>query len=301
MKRKVIQIAGSTHLISLPKAWIKGLGIKKGDEMDIEEQGNKIVVSTEKSGVPKKVTISPDTLGRFHPNYLSAAYHIGYEDVQIIYDDEATLQKVQDRIGNCIGYEIVNQGDNFCNIKSISQVSMNEFDQILRKVFLLLLTMGDNIVEVLKDKKYSRLKEVRVLEVTNNKLTDFCKRVLNVRGYKDHNKLTIIYTIVMYLEQVADEYRDICDALMNRKTKLPPQMLTDFKEVGQLFKDFYESFYKFEKSKIESVFMKAQPLRQKLLNKMMKAGPEERLVLHSLSNIVSQVYEMATANLTLHL
>ncbi len=285
----------------MPKAWINRVGIKKGDEMDVEEQGNKLIVSTERSSVPQKVTLSSDTLGKFHPNYLSAAYHMGYEDVDVIYDDETTLSKVQDRISNCIGYEIVNQGDNFCNIKSISQVSMNEFDQILRKVFLLLVTMGDNIVEILKEKKYSKLKEVRILEVTNNKLTDFCKRVLNVRGYKDHNKLTIIYTIVMYLEQVADEYRDVCDALMNRKMNLPPHIITDFKDVGVLFKEFYASFYKFEKSKIESVFMNAQPMRERLLAKMLKAGPEERLVLHSLSNVISQIYEMATANLALNL
>lgn len=301
MKRKVIQIAGSTSLISLPKPWIIKMGIKKGDELDLEEQGNKMVVSTEKSNAPKTLTISPDKFGKFHKNYLSAAYHIGFEDIEIIYDDATTLKKVQERLVNCIGYEIVNQGDNFCNIKSISQVSLTEFNQILRKVFLLIMTMGDNIVEVIKEKKYSKLDEVKILEVTNNKLTDFCKRVLNVSGYNDYSKLTVLYTIVMYLEQVADEYRDICDALMDRKTKVSPKLISEFNEVLLLFNEFYESFYKFERGKIEQVFSKAQPFRDKLLLRIKSAEPDERIVLHSLSNVVSQIYEMATANLSLNM
>ncbi len=301
MKRKIIQIAGSTHLISLPKPWVVRRGIKKGDEMDLEEQGSKIIITAETNGAPTKIRISPEKFGKFHPNYLSAAYHMGYEDVEILYDDTETLEKIYERISNCIGFEIVNQGDNFCRIKTISHVSLSEFDQILRKVFLLLITMGDNIIDVLDQGKYAKLKEVRILEVTNNKLTDFCKRVLNVRGYKDYNKLTLIYSIVMYLEQVADEYRDVCDVLMTRKTKISPHVLAEFKEVNRFFKEFYESFYKFENNKIEAVFDKAKPFRERLYLRMQKAGPDERLVLHSLLNVVSQVYEMATANLALNM
>ncbi len=297
MKRKVIQIAGSTHLVSLPKDWVKRVGVKKGEEVDVEEQGSKVIISTEKSNAPSAITLSHERFGKFHPNFLSAAYHMGYEDVEVIYDDETTLAKVQERLSNCIGYEILNQGDNFCRIKSISQVSLTEFDQMLRKVFLLLMTMGNNMLEVLEEGKYPKLKEVMILEVTNNKLTDFCKRVLNVRGYKEHNKLTIIYVMITHLEMIADEYRDICEAMMDKKTKLSPGILEDVKDVNIMFNDLYDSFYKFEKTKIESVFKKAKPLRTRLLEKLLKAKPEERIVLHSLANIVSEVYEMATENL----
>ena len=69
----------------------------------------------------------------------------------------------------------------------------------------------------------------------------------------------------------------------------------------ELFKEFYESFYKFEKGKIEHVFSRAEPLRSKIVQKMAKAGPDERMVLHSLGNVVGEVYEMATANLELNI
>ncbi len=301
MKRKVIQIAGSTHLVSLPKDWINRKGVKKGDEVEIEEQGSKLMIITERSGAPKSIRITPEKFGRFVPHQLSAAYHLGYDDVEIVYSDSSTLEDVQKRLGNCIGYEIVNQGDNFCRIKTISHVSLDEFDQILRKTFLLLMSMGKNIIEVLERNEYQKLKETMVLEVTNNKLTDFCKRVLNVRGYKDHNKLTTVYTIATYLENMADEYRWICEHLAKKKGKLNPKVLADFRDVNDLFSKFYASFYKFSGDKSEAVFSRVEPLRKRVLDRMTRSKGEDILVLHSLINVLSIIYEMENANLEMNM
>ena len=261
-----------------------------------------MVISTEeRKSHPQSITLSPEKLGKFYPHQLSAAYHMGYEDVEIRYTDKSTLGQVQERLANCIGYEIVDQGDNFCRIKTISHVSLDEFDQILRKVFLLLLSMGKNIVEILEKKEYARLSEVKVLEVTNNKLTDFCKRVLNVRGYKQFSKLTTIYTIAMYLEMVADQYRDICDCLVKKKGKLNPKIISDFKEVNDLFNAFYKSFYKFSAENVNQVVEQVQPLRRRLIERMSKATGEDILVLHALSNVVEMIYEMENANIELNI
>ena len=58
MKRKVIQIANSTQLISLPRKWSLQFGIKKGDELEVEEKGSQIIVSTEKGVKNKKIKIT---------------------------------------------------------------------------------------------------------------------------------------------------------------------------------------------------------------------------------------------------
>jgi phosphate uptake regulator len=301
VKRKIIQIAGSTCLVSLPREWIQRQGIKKGDEVEIDEQGSKVVVSTESHSAPQKMIISPDKFGRFYPHQLSAAYHLGFEDVEIVYSDKKTLSQVQDRITNCIGYEIVDQGDNFCRIKSISHASMDEFDQILRKIFLLLLSMGKNISDLLDKKEYSKLAEVKVLEVTNNKLTDFCKRVLNIQGYKEFNKLTTMYTIVTYLEMMADEYRDVCDHLSASKGRLSNDLLVDFKEVNEVFSLFYQSFYKFSGDNVEKVFEKGRPLKRRVVDKMSKTKGDDVIVLHAIGNIMTIIYELENANIEMNM
>ena len=47
MKRSVIQIANSTQLISLPRKWSLKFNIQKGDELEVEEEGNKLLSKTE--------------------------------------------------------------------------------------------------------------------------------------------------------------------------------------------------------------------------------------------------------------
>jgi len=301
LKRKVIQIAGSTCLVSLPKAWITKHNVKKGAELEVQEQGNKILISTEQSQSLPKLIIDQARFGKFHPNYLSAAYHMGFDDVEISFSDPKELEAIQERINACIGYEIVNQTSTVCSIKSVSEVSIDEFNQMLRKVFLLLINMGENSMELLSKGDFARLSEVTVLENTNNKLTDFCKRVLNKKGYSEHNKLTTIYAICMYLERVADEYRDICKALVDKKDKISPAVLNDFKEVNQIFADFYSYFYTSDRAKLERIFFSAPQMRNKLLEKMSKAKPADMIVLHASSNILNEVYEMSTATVELHI
>ncbi len=55
MKRKIIQIADSTQLVSLPRKWCKRLNLRKGDEIDIQEKVNPLIVSTQGNREGEKV------------------------------------------------------------------------------------------------------------------------------------------------------------------------------------------------------------------------------------------------------
>ena len=64
MKRKVIQIANSTQLISLPREWAKKYNIKKGDELEIEAKGNKLEICCEKDIELENISINISGLDR---------------------------------------------------------------------------------------------------------------------------------------------------------------------------------------------------------------------------------------------
>ena len=64
IKRKVIQIANSTQLISLPRKWSQQYGINKGDEVNVDEQRSKIIISIEKAAELKSVEIDVTGLDR---------------------------------------------------------------------------------------------------------------------------------------------------------------------------------------------------------------------------------------------
>ena len=64
MKRKVIQLAGKTSVISLPSKWVQQQGIKKGDELEIKEEGSKIIVSSEKGSILQNIQVDLSDLDR---------------------------------------------------------------------------------------------------------------------------------------------------------------------------------------------------------------------------------------------
>ena len=48
MKRSVIQLAGKTLLVSLPSKWARNCGVRKGEDIEVEERGKSLVITTEK-------------------------------------------------------------------------------------------------------------------------------------------------------------------------------------------------------------------------------------------------------------
>ena len=130
MKRKVIQIAGSTQLVSLPRAWALAHNVKKGDELEVDPQGDKVVVSIDKAVEKfKKTEIDVTDLGPIVQRVLHALYKRGYDEVLVKYASPELLQKVEEMLhDSTIGYEIVEQKQDHCVIKAITGEIGKEFD-----------------------------------------------------------------------------------------------------------------------------------------------------------------------------
>ena len=87
MERKVIQQGPATLSVSLPSKWVQRFNVKKGDNVFVNDQGNKLEISKSSINAEKKtITIKTDEtydcsiIGR----ELSAAYVAGYDEVEII-------------------------------------------------------------------------------------------------------------------------------------------------------------------------------------------------------------------------
>ena len=72
MKRKVIQIAGSTQLVSLPRKWAKEHNVRKGDEVDVQENGNTVIVTVGNLNMVEKAEIDITNLKTMIPRYIHA-------------------------------------------------------------------------------------------------------------------------------------------------------------------------------------------------------------------------------------
>ena len=297
MKRKVIQIADSTQLISLPRKWAVQHGIKKGDELEIQEDGNKILVSTEKGFEVHKVEINTDGLDILIPRFIHALYKKGVDEIRLTFNSKEDMQSIQNALGKeAVGFEITNQGNNFVEIKHVSG-ELADFDPILKRTFLLLLSMSEQTLEALKTNNWGVLPNIAFLEEANNRFTTACRRLLNKKGNASYTLIGPIYYILEDMENLADQYKYLCNHLfeLNKKIKgnksVSKNVIGYFDKVDRILKEFYDIFYKFDKNKLVDIAKKRKELVKELYavlensNKVM-----DRIVVHYLISITQKIF-----------
>lgn len=306
MRRKVIQIANSTQLISLPRKWAQKYGIKKGDELDIDEQGNKIII---RAGDPqpssKHIQLDFTQLAPLLKRALHALYKVGYDGVVLKYNNPELINEIQQNMRDeTLGYEIIEQKPNSCTIRTVAGGVESEFDAMLRRTFLMLKSMFESIVDVMNKEDFTQVESIVSLEVANNKYTGFCRRIINKRGLKEPEESHIVYCIIEELEKIADECKYLCQYLAKVKAekrigKIPKRVKTLYSEILELYNDCYNLYYSFDTKKSLDTFAR----RKKLVNQIHELFEDKTInhkLAHHLLTITQKISNILSFELELH-
>lgn len=288
MKRKLIQMAGKTLVVSLPSEWVKTYGLKKGEEIDVDKQGKTLIINAGKSyKTEEEIIINIPIQEEFLERMVHLNYILGYDTLKLNFEDTQIIKKIKKAIKNLLGFEIIQESQNSCIIKSVATETDKEFDNVLRRVFFSLISIGKESYELIKNQKYDELKEeVTNFEETNDKLTFFCERLLNKKSYKEIQKTTIIYCFVWTLEHIADEYSYIAEFLANnKKIKLNKEITRVYIDINNLIEDIHRLFYKNTPKELKNYREKIVMVKENALVVLAKTNTKEKQVLHHLINI----------------
>ena len=165
----------------------------------------------------------------------------------------------------------------------------------------MLISMANDSLDAIEKQEFSRLKEIREMEATNKKLTDFCRRILTKTGYKDNKKTTIMYSLVHDIEKIADDYKHICDYFYENKKTVGSDVLKIYKAVNDYLGIFYELFYKFDMKKNERMFDEGKAIIKEAYELFRKKSAEEQILLHHLINLTTKIYELTLPFLQLNI
>ncbi len=296
MRRKVARIGPATLMISLPSKWAKRYGIKKGDELEIKDNGKSIVVSVDQSKNIEKTSIDISNLDeRVIKWTLSALHKSGYDEIEVNYAKKEAAKIVQEMVRNVLmGFAIVDQTDKKIVLRSVAQDISSEFDAALRRAFLVTLSLGENSLELIKNNKFDELDGLINLEQTNNQLTNFCERILNKYGAENERLKSFWYVIVWNLEKVCDEYKYICNLSFSKN--LSKEILDYYAEVNSLLKEYYELFYNFNLNKVTEFEIKARGLQ----TKGMGLAKNNHELVYRLHRIASNLREFLSSTIALN-
>ncbi len=306
MKRKVIQIGDSTQLISLPRSWAKKFNINKGDELDVLDEQNRLVITTTTEINPETVELDISNLGLMIPRCVHALYKRGVDEIKFTFEEPSIIQSLQESLGKeAVGFEIIDQGKNYCVVRYVSG-QFEDFEPILRRTFLLLLSMAEEIVLCIERKDYNHLPNIALMEQTNNRFTTVCRRYLNRKATLHPTKIGASYYLIEDIENLADEYKYLCTYLYGKnkehELKIDTKTVELLKMVNNLLREFYEIFYKFDRQKLIMIANQRKKQIPILLSALENAqSKHEKIILHHILIIIQKIFNFLGPYLVMEL
>lgn len=297
MRRKVIQIAESTQLISLPRRWALKYGVKKAQELEVEEQGNKLVISTTTEGESKKGVLDLRDQPKLKRRTVCAAYLRGYDELEVLYSKPEYIQIIQSIIPEFTGYDIVKQDKNSCVIKQISKPTAEEFENVFNRLFLLLHDTLQMMTDGLKKNDLEQLKGIQFREVNINKYSNFCRRLVNKGGYSAPEINSSIYFILMSIEFLGDECKDLTRYLIEEK-KFDKELVPILEEMSILYENMYLAFKTRSRMKCAENALVYDNLHSHV-ETMFRKAKADHIVYHYVSRIIQIIVQMQEAVLLL--
>jgi len=301
MKRKVVQHGPSTLIISLPSNWIKKNEINKGDELEVKEEGKTLVVS--KEFILEDNSITKD-VSNFDPllvnSFLVRAYQKGYDKINLIHNNLEVLKKIQTKTLELIGYEIIEQNNKSCLIQSISSHIELDFDNSLRKAFIITKQMLEIAIKAYKEKDNSTLEGLQIMDLEVNRFCNFCLRQINKEQYigtEQAQQSHTLYYLIEILEELGDVFKRMANYLAVSKKK-NQDIINLMQLLFEQYEAAYSYFYKSTSDKANQAYRTSVMLDEEI-TKMLdtKLITSEILVVYAIMDGVHIISHFTTTRL----
>lgn len=299
MKRKVIQLAGKTYVVTLPTEWVKVWGIKKGEEVEVTESGPRLIVSTNQARDVKRGEINiSDASEQTLKWILSSMHKKGYDEIELKTDKKEHGKIVDDMLRDVfLGLAVINKTPNSITIRAVSRELDDQLSTIIRRAFLVTVQMSEDLAKISKTKSEEDLETIFINEKLNNQLTNFIERVINKKGLDEPIKNSFLYVIIWNLEKVGDQFKKMGEQIKTKKNiDKNAQILLE--RTAHLFREYYNLFYNFNIKSLTNFSEDFKTLRKDIENELEKT--HHPLLLSYLHSTVTKISEFISSTFALN-
>jgi len=278
MKRKIIKQGHNTLTITLPSDWVKKLNLKAGDELDLAENSGALTISGKQNNGFKSTEI--DITGLSVPmlwRFFQSAYREGYDEIKLKYEKnqkqcegaynyyssqfdytklgekprkKSPIDMIQDLVNRFVGMEIIDHGEGYCTIREMGEPSSKEFENSLRRIFLLLEDLFDKTLGFIEKNEtgdISVCKTLHLMDINVDRFIDYCCRINNkINDSTFQENKPLMFSTLFILELLGDEFKYIGNHLAKTKDKVS-DTLPFANVVRNHFDMYYKLFYNFDK------------------------------------------------------
>jgi antitoxin component of MazEF toxin-antitoxin module len=238
MNRKLIKQGGTGLTVYVPKKWVDRLKLKPGDEVSVEEDGNKLILSPE--SILKEKTIKLDAT-KLNENSLRIAlsllYWQGYNKIEITNKNKFSFTGINRIVDNFIGMVITEQADHQVIVQNTIKENSEDLDKIINKLFITVKYMFTYLLE-----NFSKNLEndSEILELRNSilKQSNYCQKLIFVNNF-GREKTYEYDVLVLMLKKISGSL------FFLSRNKLPLKKTESYlKKSLTWFNDLHSSFLK---------------------------------------------------------
>lgn len=262
-----------SYTVTLPIEWVKKQNLDKKRLVNLEILANKVIISATGSNESSH-TIHIDDFKDSIIKILQGVYRIGIDTLQIHFSNAEVMDHLLEiSEQRLIGYEVIEHNVDSIVIKDITKESGESFDNVLRRVFRLLIELSGaaNVIQV------------RSIDKNIKKLINYAQRIIIKEGHSEHKKVSLYYLLLDRLEKIADELKWI------RIIKLQNKTDSDYLDnLINYLKQAYSLFYKFDSHLYNQMQAESNKTRMAVINS--KSSGKLSMHIYALSRLMNSLY-----------
>ncbi|MCX6748574.1 MAG: AbrB/MazE/SpoVT family DNA-binding domain-containing protein [Candidatus Pacearchaeota archaeon] len=244
MRRKLVKQGAATMMISLPSKWIKQNNLDKGDEIELEELGGNLLISSENiNKKEKEISIGLNEKNKEDiKNILTHFYRRGFDKIIFNKINQETAEKIRTFTNNLLlGFEVTERDSSKCIVENISEPSDEKYEVILKKVFSIISETQDLVINDFENHSINNLAEIEEIKNQHDKFVFFCKRLLFKNKAEKENILE--WELLTFLMHIEHSYYYLYKYVHEKKIKPNKEALSLLRESKDYFKLFSEAYY----------------------------------------------------------
>lgn len=290
MRRKLVKQGAATLMVSLPSKWAKANRLDKGDEVDIEEDGSKLVISKEGNKEKQETTIELTGLVEsLIRTLITNNYREGFDKITVSYQNEEQFKILSNVVKTrLIGFDITSKVKGKCVVENITEPSPEQFDVILQKIFLNIESLMATVQNTLAGKETDE--DCEEMEERIQQYDNFCKRILTKSNLKGRNTDNLI----LYLTLINHAQREIylLSKVMDNKVKVSKDTLSLLEKTSELFLLLKKTYETNDKSILADIHkIEKELIYKKGYSLLEKSKGKESIILYHLLSAIRRFYQ----------
>lgn len=277
--------------ITLPRKWTQEFGVKAGDEINVEEETDRLIIDSRQERRAKSITFNLESSNKTYvDSILGNLYNSDIENIELTYQDANTLPSIQEYSRRFLGWEFLEQNGKHCIIKNYATYNEENFNELYKKAFMNITNASEAIVDDLKRKKEVNLKKILHINDTTYRFANYCRKMLIRKAMFSVAQNRAHSHILTDLIIISTNFTSIADHIDNNKIKnVSRQTLGYFQKVIEYHQQMQAIFLQKNDKELPAFIDAGKELKNEGHVLLSKSKESDTITLHYLITIANLI------------